>query len=627
MVVAVLIGGLFIYGGFIQDNGEKEYTLETLHYNVEILPNGDAAVREDRTYHFSKGEFSRGFFTLEEGVENIQVYERDQPYKKLAAFDAGRTEGTYAFKKEGGLTNLEWYYRAKEGETKEFTIQYKVKQAVTSYEDSAIYFQKFLSEKNQAEIGILTARVQLPKGSNRDNTLIWGHGPSHGNLEFDPSNPSIVNFILEDVPPGEYVEARFVLDKNLMPNNQYVEAGMKRDAVIQEETIAAKEADRKALIAGLSALFAWIISGGLILGTIFIRVKNKYFFTRFKPEIQPDYYRDIPEEVYPAVLDQYFYFYNKKKSIPREISATIMDLIYKGFLEISYEQEGTKQETWLRKKDTLEGKKKLASFEKTVVDFIFRDIGNNAQAVSLKEIKKFCKKKKNGKAIGPMLDRFEGEVDRTWQRKGYVEREKNRVPKIFLIFKILSIAIAVGGFALLITDETLSMGGAGIVLLIGGALSFGINLIVNHKKKMLNQGGENKLALWRGFNNFLEDFTTFEEKDMPELFMWQRYLVYATALGVAEKVLKKLKLRYPQLQDQAYLRENMYFLYSMNMGNTFEFEGFNDLSDSINSAIRDAQNVVENIRSSSSKGGGGGFSSGGSSGGSGAGGSTGGGMD
>lgn len=273
---AIIISVAFvIYGLFTKNQNTQQYSLSNIHFEVRLLENGDSFVREDREYKFNKGEFSRGFFDLEDGIEDIKIYENNIIYAKLEDFDANRPENSYSYKKNNGLTNLEWYYKAREGEIRTFSIEYKVKKTIVSYDDCAIYFQKFLSEKNETEIEKLTARIHLPNKSNSENTLIWGHGPSHGNLEFDSSDSSIVNFVLLDVPPGQYVEARFILDKEHMGNNEYISTGMKKNDVIEEETFAAKKADNKYRIITLLTLAAYFFSGLIIVLTISSRIKYK----------------------------------------------------------------------------------------------------------------------------------------------------------------------------------------------------------------------------------------------------------------------------------------------------------------------------------------------------------------
>ncbi|MGE4283608.1 MAG: DUF2207 domain-containing protein [Clostridia bacterium] len=626
MLIIVGIAALFVYAIFF-DGGDKTYSFDLLHYDVQMLADGDALVSEERTYTYKKGNFTRGFFDLEDGVEDIVVLEKGKPFKRIDDFDSKRPEGSYAYKKQDGVIRLEWYIKASGGQKRTFNIRYKVKKATILYNDCAVYFQKFLSEKNTTEISKVTATVQLVSGVNQNNTLIWGHGPAYGSLEFDKEDKTRVKFELNKVPVKNYVEARFVLDKGLVSNCKYVENKNMREFVVKEETEAGKEADRNRRIAGFSSLLAYLIAAVLILLPIMLRIQRRIHFTRYTPEMKPPYYRDIPENIPPAVLDKLYAYYGKGGNISNQVSGTLMDMIYRGVITVFRQQEGRKLETYIRRTKKKYHKDEITEFESALIAFFFDDIAQGGEAVSMSEVKKFCKKKKNVAYTSSMLSKFDKKLDSMWNQYNYVENIKNNVPNIFKLLILLSIAITISAFVLFVNNAMPQISGAFLILITGGSLGFIISIIVSRKKKMLNQRGENYLALWKGFYNFLNDFTIFEEKDLPELFMWEKYLVYATVLGVAEKVLKQLKLRYPQLNDPNFVQNNMIFMASINAANIDMMGGLNDITQTIQSAVRDAQNVISNLSSSSSSGGGGGFSSGGSSGGGGSGGSTGGGMD
>ncbi len=46
---------------------------------------------------------------------------------------------------------------------------------------------------------------------------------------------------------------------------------------------------------------------------------------------------------------------------------------------------------------------------------------------------------------------------------------------------------------------------------------------------------------WQAFKRYLKEFPTMKEAPHEAVVLWEEYLVYATALGVAEGVLKKLR--------------------------------------------------------------------------------------
>lgn len=96
------------------------------------------------------------------------------------------------------------------------------------------------------------------------------------------------------------------------------------------------------------------------------------------------------------------------------------------------------------------------------------------------------------------------------------------------------------------------------------------------------------------------------EREVPELVLWEKYLVYATAFGIADKVLKQLKVKYPEFSDDTYLSNTAYFYL---MAHTdFNTSFVNTVSTSMQRAY---QSSVASSSSSSGSGFGGGFSGGG----------------
>ncbi len=105
---------------------------------------------------------------------------------------------------------------------------------------------------------------------------------------------------------------------------------------------------------------------------------------------------------------------------------------------------------------------------------------------------------------------------------------------------------------------------------------------------------------WEAFKNFLSDLAMIKKYKPQDISIWKEWLIYGTALGVADKVekaMENLKIDIPEIREEQKIRTNFYTTYSI-----------------INSGISKL------TASSSSSSGGGGFGAGGGFGGGGAGG-------
>lgn len=86
----------------------------------------------------------------------------------------------------------------------------------------------------------------------------------------------------------------------------------------------------------------------------------------------------------------------------------------------------------------------------------------------------------------------------------------------------------------------------------------GILSCVLHKNYEITDSGQRTVGELVGFERYLEDFSTFADREVLDVTLWGKYLVYAAALGVSRKVLRQLATAYPQVNDAAWLDDNAY---------------------------------------------------------------------
>ena len=148
---------------------------------------------------------------------------------------------------------------------------------------------------------------------------------------------------------------------------------------------------------------------------------------------------------------------------------------------------------------------------------------------------------------------------------------------------------------------------------------FGILAIIYFIKatKRTKKGNE-EYYKWKGLKNFLSDFGRLNEKELPEIKLWEKYLVYATMFGLATKVQKAMKMKLERMNysdniDFTYLTFDNYFF-------------MNSMSSTINNSLASAKSTISRYEiSNSSDSSSGGYGGGSSFGGGGFGGGSGGG--
>ena len=120
--------------------------------------------------------------------------------------------------------------------------------------------------------------------------------------------------------------------------------------------------------------------------------------------------------------------------------------------------------------------------------------------------------------------------------------------------------------------------------------------------------GQQRYLQWKGVQKYLHDFSQLADAPVGHLVLWERYLVYAAALGVSEELAQGLAARIPPEEQTTFAP--WYVGYHPGAGS---FSGIGDFGAGI------AASTSSFTPPSSSSGGGGGFSGGGGGGGGGGG--------
>lgn len=118
----------------------------------------------------------------------------------------------------------------------------------------------------------------------------------------------------------------------------------------------------------------------------------------------------------------------------------------------------------------------------------------------------------------------------------------------------------------------------GFFIFAATCLACGIFLRIRSRKfVLLTQFGETEYEKWRGLYNFLNSDTLIKERTYIELPIWEKYLVYATAFGISEKVSKAISINCPEaVQKQSEMLVNP----------SYRSRHFHTSSRSIRSAVR-----------------------------------------
>ncbi len=578
---------LFSFATFIAHT-DRSFEITNYQAQVKILENGDIQVSEIFKYDFN-GDFNGIIRTI--GIKGSDGFK----YFKASEYFPEDKELEYTQSLNADMVTYKVYDKSS-NERKLFLLEYQLKNVATLYNDTAEFYWKFFDESNTSPIGHIKIEIELPSAEvSAEELKVFGHGPLNGEVSIREDGKII--YEVDGLSPREMVEARILFPTSIIPNSSKIINQNKFAEIMKEELGWAKKADREMYFNIIGFLLALLV----VLFNIFLAIRLYFKYDReLKPEVEMDYYRELPQDITPAVLSKLM---SIQGVASKDIMATLMDLVRKKYLKIEEIPKGRKKDyKFILIEES--GTTNLKEHESYLIHWLFYSIGDG-KSVTLKEIKDYAKASRTQSSFRHNYNKWVKKVGEEFKKYNYFGQSKEGLKTagkvvlmefagVFLLF-VLGALLKMQLFILIPLLLAVSFSGFGVIIY--GALI---------RKK--TQTGINEYTKWRAFKRFLLHFSNMKDYEIPSIIVWEHYLVYAISLGVADKVISKLKL---VLSSQDISLKNSTYLYCMT-----------DRSGRINNSMfRSFDKVFASAfaTTSSSTGSGGGFSSGGGGGGGGGG--------
>ena len=492
-------------------------------------------------------------------------------------------------------------------------VTYTLKDLVVVHNDIAELAHDFIGTDYQEDISNLIIRINLPSSSKE--LRIFSHGPLNGkNRIIDDKS---VEITYETLDKENAVDGRVVFDKSIVPNATKKSNVDGLDKILEVEKEKANYANklreaarkREKMLQTL-AIIMEILLGIWLIGLIVIVYK---FYNKndkeYRSEFNGKYFRDFPEEYTPSTVS-----YLMNKSINNlSFNAGILDLIRKKAItieEVTIDKKGLfknkQQKDYKLSRNMNFNLDTLSTSEKKLFNLLIGTVGNGDYVI-LGDMKEFSKDYDNAKRLISGYDSWRYACESEAETEEFYENTKKEKTNCIL-YSLIFIPIT---FLALLCGSNM-----GRVLLMD---LFGILAIIyfSSATKRTKKGNE-QYHKWKGLKNFLADFGRLDEKDLPEIKLWERYLVYATMFGLAVKVQNAMKMNLERMNysdsiDFTYLYfDNYYFS--------------NSMTNAVNSSLSSARGTISTHElASSSDSSSGGYGGGSSFGGGGFGGGSGGG--
>lgn len=624
LVMLAIFAGIILVTNQVQAGSIR---LNSLNFQIQLNEDGSMDVIENWNARITDTNTMFKDFYLDSSkfkeITNIEVYRVDSGNRqKLTQIDEEMYHVTkncyYGLPISGNKFEIAWGVSVNGTETRSYQIKYKVIDAVKTYSDCSELYWQLVGTDNAIPVTKLTATIKLPKAvSEKNNIRGWAHGPYNGNISVNKDN---IYLEVEYLDSGVMVEARVITLENLFTKNKVTNTA-KFSSILSEEQKWADQANREReeyikekeneeRIEKIVEVVYVIANIALGIFLVYKLIKNGIKASKIEKKRMPemDYFRDIPNKQASAGDAAYLYYFRRgsfNKNISKILSATLLQLSLKKYIAFSEDNTKSKPQVRINILNSTEQLEPLTEDEKTVLGIlksVTRDTTKEGKIATftMKEFEKYAKK--HCESFMSKIKSIETDVEKQQiAMQNYSEESKKQASKY--VGKS-TIYIVLGIICMLIAPII------GILLIINAIPYF----IMTNKTRQLTDKGLEEKAKWVGLKRYMEDFSLLNEKEVPDLKLWEKYLVFATAFGIANKVLKQLKIRYPELQNiDGYDYAYMHMLYHSSLNNSF----LNTLNTSVNKvymggmSAEAARNGYDGSNFSSGGGFGGGFSGGG----------------
>ena len=330
----------------------------------------------------------------------------------------------------------------------------------------------------------------------------------------------------------------------------------------------------------LSAVAAAVIALVLLYCAV-IKKKNVFY----KAQQHFDFYREIPSELDPMFAGALVSSKHKNSDkLSDGYAAAMLGLEQKGYIDIQkvlpdrdWSQDNTRivAQNGSFAQTTENGQRELLTrSEELFLSMIRRHAKGNS--ITMKDFeKRIAADYQNTDDFNQKAKKL---IQTTGKNTGYFQIENYKkvklaaIPGVVTLFILAAVSLLINVFSAF-TRLDLAFGGF-FVLGAGFAAAAVVLLLVTRKQALLTQFGEDEYSKWRALYNFLNSETLMKERIVDDVAIWEEYLIYATAFGIAEKVLKALELSYPEYKTgdsrifgNSYFRTRMFTrIYSRSIG-------------------------------------------------------------
>ena len=423
-------------------------------------------------------------------------------------------------------------------------LEYTIKNAVVVHNDVAEVFWNLLRD-NSESIDNYNVWINLPNKSETQRIFLHG---GIGTSKIVDNKTFEIHY--NNISSYTDISYRIVFDKSIVSNSNKLSGTNGLDNILKTEEklynsnntpnydnyIKEKQDKRKNIVVLIIIIILFISELIYILFKPKKDIQKKYInyidlsIKNSNLNNSSNYYRDIPFEYGPELVD---ILKHNGKLTKCGISANILNLITKKIITVQKINDD-----YILNYTGFEIEKN--DIQLSIIHYLF---GNEIN-IKLSAIKKFPKSRHYAlytNVLNNIPDNFNDDI--------YTKRsDKKRI--FLLITAVLILCALFNPYTLIFIFLFLYTNDAQKIIFIY-SLGIGLAIILFIKsfrnKKKANLKYYTKIGLehynrWNKFESFLLDFSNVKDKTILDVNLYEKYLVYAVALDIADKVIKEINI-------------------------------------------------------------------------------------
>lgn len=521
----------------VNNNGYNPYRaqcsdacFEKLKVDVTIDKSGDATFVEE--YHAYRKK-ANPFVAIDKSFSKSAGEALDRESLK---FESGNGVWAPEFKSDKSVDQVRFRINTNFTGRQVFRFSYKVKGLIKNLDDAQIFKYNFFNNDYGRKVIEAEFSIKVP-ASTFGNSKLWFDGlRSQDKIQKDQST----NTYFIKVPSSEHTKQFFEVDMSF-PGHAFADGKSILTMPYQtlkefDENIERTKNDDKKVENNAKITVTTLIVANAVLCIVWILILNVIYLLREKPYRRIDKesaYWNVPAPIGPLAAAM-IVAPDNTVDLNNGFKAGILYLASRGYTKVEDLGDGILLTKLADIKNEPEEALRLHRFL-----FNNRDqvrLSSDMKISSPNEVLDFAAYKTGALNAFNNMGIFE-------KQKGGYKTKENRLGYTKGLGVIIIVVIACIIFATASNFVVASIVTSFVALIITMTLLIMYALNSNRIK-------EEQIVVyeqWNGYKNYLSNYTLLKERGLNDLWVWKQHLVYATAFGVAENVIKVLRMEYPEI--------------------------------------------------------------------------------